>query len=311
MDNTVRLWNPYTGESLGAPLKGHTKWIRNLAWEPFHLWNPAERPRLASCSKDSTVRVWDTVSKRIELVLSGHQGSVSCVRWGGTGNIYTSSHDKTIKIWNSATGQLIKTLTSHSHWVNNLALSTDFVLRTAFNDEKGSSSIPFTLDGKREKAVKRFNDAATIKGAIVERLVSASDDFTIFLWHPSSSNKPIARLHGHAKQVNHVTFSPDGLLIASSAFDNHIKLWRAQDGTFLHTLRAHVAPVYISCFSPDSRFLVSCSKDTTLKVWDVAKGTLKQDLPGHKDEVYAVEWSPDGEKVGSGGKDKAVRIWRA
>lgn len=228
MDNSVRLWNPHTGESLGAPLKGHTKWVTALAWEPYHLWNPAERPRLASSSKDSTVRVWDVVSKRIELVLSGHKGSVSCVRWGGTGNIYTSSHDKTVKIWSSATGQLINTLSSHAHWVNHLALSTDFALRTAYYDEKGTSSVPSTLEAKRDKARKRFDAAATFSGAIVERLVTASDDFTIFLWHPSTGTKPIARLQGHQKQVNDVTFSPDGTLIASSAFDNHIKLWSAR-----------------------------------------------------------------------------------
>ena len=69
---------------------------------------------------------------------------------------------------------------------------------------------------------------------------------------------------GHQKQVNHVTFSPDGLLIASAGFDNHTKIWNARDGTFINTLRGHVAPVYQCCFSADSRLLVTASKDTTL-----------------------------------------------
>lgn len=307
MDNTVRLWDPKTGLALGQPLKGHSKWVRSLAWEPYHLQDPG-RPRLASASKDATVRIWDVVSKRIEIVLSGHKGSVSCVRWGGTGNIYTSSQDKTVKIWNSSSGVLISTLSAHAHWVNHLALSTDFVLRTAYHDHTGQ--VPPTDAGKIEKAKSRFEKAATINNEIVERLVSASDDFTIYLWQPSTSSKPTARLLGHQKQVNHVTFSPDGLLIASAAFDNHIKLWNASDGKFLHTLRAHVGPVYMTSFSPDSRLLVSASKDTTLKVWDCVTGKMKEDLVGHKDEVFAVDWAPDGGRVGSGGKDKAVRIWR-
>ena len=307
MDNTVRLWNPKTGESLGAPLKGHTKWITSLAWEPYHLQTPG-RPRLASASKDSTVRVWDVVAKRIELVLSGHKGSVSCVRWGGTGKIYTCSHDKTVKIWNANAGTLINTLSSHAHWVNHLALSTDFVLRTAYHDH--TADIPPTQEGKIAKAKERFEKAATINNEIVERLVTASDDFTMYLWEPSKTTKPLARLLGHQKQVNHVTFSPDGLLIASSGWDNHVKLWNARDGKFIATLRGHVGPVYMTCFSPDSRLLVSGSKDTTLKVWDAKTGKLKEDLPGHKDEVWAVDWSPDGGKVASGGKDKAVRLWR-
>ena len=307
MDNTVRLWDPTTGLALGSPLKGHTKWVRSLAWEPYHLQSPG-RPRLASASKDATIRIWDVVSKRIETVLSGHRGSVSCVRWGGTGKIYTSSEDKTVKIWDARSGSLVSTLTAHAHWVNHLALSTDFVLRTAYHDHTGV--IPQTDSGKLEKARERFEKAATINGEVIERLVSASDDFTIYLWAPSTSFKPVARLLGHQKQVNHVTFSPDGLLVASAAFDNHVKLWSGLDGRFLHTLRGHVGPVYMSSFSADSRMLVSGSKDTTLKVWDCATGKMKEDLIGHQDQVFAVEWGGDGGRVASGGNDKAVRIWR-
>ncbi|OJD28424.1 hypothetical protein ACJ73_00172 [Blastomyces percursus] len=307
MDNTVRLWDPKTGEALGGPLKGHAKWIMSLAWEPYHLQKPG-LPRLASASKDSTVRIWDVVSKRIDTVLTGHKGSVTCVRWGGTGRVYTSSHDKTIKIWNPADGSLLQTLSSHSHRVNHLALSTDFVLRTSFFEH--NEETPETEEGKVETAKRRFEKAATINNKITERIVSASDDFTMFLWDPASSNKPVARLLGHQKEVNHVTFSPDGAYIASASFDNHVKLWNARDGKFISSLRGHVGAVYQCCFSADSRLLVSSSKDTTLKVWDVRTGKLFMDLPGHLDEVYAVDWSPDGEKVGSGGRDKAVRIWR-
>ena len=307
MDNTVRLWDSKTGKSLGAPLAGHSKWIRSLAWEPYHLQKPG-RPRIASSSKDTTVRVWDVVAKRIELVLSGHEGAVSCVRWGGTGKIYTCSHDKTVKIWNANEGTLIHTLSSHAHWVNHLALSTDFVLRTAYHDH--TADIPPTQEGKIAKAKDRFEKAATINNEIVERLVTASDDLTMYLWEPSKSTKPLTRLHGHQKPVNHVTFSPDGLSIASSGFDNHVKLWNARDGTFIATLRGHVGPVYMACFSPDSRLLVSGSKDMTLKVWEMRTRKLKEDLPGHKNEVWAVDWSPDGGKVASGGWDKTVRVWR-
>ena len=253
MDNTVRLWSPETGSALGPPLKGHTKWITSLAWEPYHLQDP-NRPRLASASKDATIRIWDVVSKRIEHVLSGHKGSVSCVRWGGTGQIYSSSHDKTVRVWSAGAGTLVQTLSAHAHWVNHLALSTDFMLRTAYHDH--SSSLPGPADAKLSLAKSRFEKAAISDKVVTERLVTASDDCTIYLWTPSLSPKPVAKLLGHQKQVNHVTFSPDGLLIASSGWDNHVKLWNSHNGHFLFTLRGHVAPVYMSCFSADSRLVV-------------------------------------------------------
>lgn len=307
MDNTVRLWNPKTGESLGGPLKGHTKWITSLAWEPFHSQSRG-RPRLASASKDSTIRIWDVPLRRSELVLAGHKASVTCVRWGGIGRIYTSSQDKTIKVWDEKKGSCVQTLASHAHWVNHLALSTDFVLRTAYHDH--INQIPESQEERIDRARQRFEKAATVRNSIVERVVSASDDNTIFLWEPAKSAKPIARLLGHQKQVNFVAFSPDMTTIASAGYDGHVKLWSARDGKFITTLRNHVGAVYQCCFSADSRLLVSASKDTTLKVWDVRKAKLLMDLPGHQDEVYAVDWSPDGQMVGSGGRDKAVKIWR-
>ena len=237
-------------------------------WRGNHItFKHLQSLRLASASKDATVRVWSTNQQTIELVLSGHKGSVSCVKWGGTGFIYTGSHDKTVKVWNAKDGTLAHSLNAHAHWVNHLALSTDFVNRTAYHDHTGK--IPDSEDGKIEKAKERFLKAATIQGEVVERLVSASDDFTMYLWEPSKGTKPVARMLGHQKQVNHVTFSPDGLLIASSGFDNHTKIWNARDGKFINTLRGHVAPVYQCAFSPDSRLLVTGSKDTTLKVWDM------------------------------------------
>lgn len=312
MDSTVRVWDPKTGKPIGDAFRGHSKWVLALAWEPYHLWRDGTA-RLASASKDGTVRVWVVNTGRTEHVLSGHKGSVSSVKWGaggeGTGLIYTGSHDKSVRVYDAVKGTLVHELKAHAHWVNHLALSTDFVVRTAFFDH--TRNVPDTAEGKREKARARFEKAATVGGKVVERLVSASDDFTMYLWDPvNEGKKPVARMQGHQKQVNHVTFSPDGTLIASTGWDNHTKIWSARDGKFIHTLRGHVAPVYQCAFSADSRLLVTASKDTTLKCWNLRTGKLAEDLPGHEDEVYAVDWSPDGQRVASGGKDKAVRLWR-
>jgi len=195
-DKTVRVWDAKTGKPFGSEsgtiLKGHSHYITSLAWEPYHLQAPG-RPRLASSSKDGTVRVWDVVGARTDFVLSGHTSTVSCVRWGagpsGTGTLYTSSHDKTVKLWDVAKeGAIIKTLTAHAHWVNHLALSTDHVLRTAHHDPSPTPP-PLTLtasdEAKRQRAADRYLKSASLTSGTskpIERLVTASDDNTIFLW---------------------------------------------------------------------------------------------------------------------------------
>ncbi|OUT22645.1 hypothetical protein CAS74_002390 [Pichia kudriavzevii] len=289
MDSTIRLWDAKTGSCL-ATLLGHTKYISYLCWEPIHLVKPGMKPRLLSGSKDGSIKIWDTGAMRCLMTMSGHASTVSCVKWGGLGYIYSASHDKTIRVWDGNDGKCTQILKAHAHWVNHLALSTDSVLRLGAFDHTGEE--PKSEEDEKERARKNFEKVAKIGGKLVERLVTASDDFTMFLWEPTKSSKPIY-----------------GRYVTSSSFDNSIKLWDGRDGKFIATFRGHVAPVYQTSWSSDCRLLVSCSKDTTLKVWDVKTRKLMSDLPGHQDEIYTVDWSVDGKRVASGGKDKTVRIW--
>lgn len=121
-----------------------------------------------------------------------------------------------------------QTLTGHAHWVNTLALSTDYALRLgSFNpSEKKKQQIDQDAHEAQRIALKTYENA---KGEC-ERLVSGSDDFTLHLWTPEISNKPVARLTGHMQLVNDVKFSPDARLLASASFDKSIKLWDGRTG---------------------------------------------------------------------------------
>lgn len=311
-DAIVKIWDSTSGEPLTRSLQGHSKFVTALAWEPLHLVPDSRKPRLASASKDGTVRIWDSGTGLCEFVLSGHTSSVSCVRWGGFGHIYTGSHDKTLKVWNSKDGRLVSNHPSHAHWINHIALSTDYALRSGPFGPTALLDVPIpsaNAPPSELRAIAKQKFELALGKNKEEHVVTASDDFTMFLWQPLKAIKPIARLTGHQKLVNHVAFSPDTLMLASASFDNSVKLWDGKTGKFIASLRGHVSAVYQCAWSADSRLLASCSKDTTLKVWDMRTRKLKSDLPGHKDEVFAVDWSVDGSKVVSGSKDKTVRFW--
>lgn len=78
-------------------MTGHKMWVTSLCWEPYHK-NP-ECLHLVSSSKDTDIRIWDTKRAQTCRVLSGHTKSVTCVKWGGNGLIYSASQDRTIKVW--------------------------------------------------------------------------------------------------------------------------------------------------------------------------------------------------------------------
>ena len=306
----IIIWDPKTGKQVGTTMARHTKFITALAWEPLHLNGSCRR--LASASNDGDVIIWDTVLGKSLVSLTSHTMSVKCLKWGGTGLIYSASQDRTIKVWRSSDGALCRTLQGHGHWVNVLALNTDYVMRTAAFEPSKAQIVheESSLNEAEQKAeaLKRYNKV--LANVQDEYMVSGSDDFKLMLWNPSKEKKPIATLTGHQQLVNDVKFSPDARMIASASFDKSIRLWNGKTGQFIARMLGHVQEVYQLAWSADSRLLVSGSADSTLKLWSSRTKKLHTDLPGHGDEVYTVDWSPDGQKVVSGGKDKVLRLWR-
>jgi len=218
--------------------------------------------------------------------------------------LYSCSRDRTIRVWETKGGKCIRTLKGHGHWINHIALNTDYALATPLFRLKGGKTA--TLEQKLKHAKERYDYA---KKGTTELLVSASDDFSMFLYAPTVGRKPVCRMTGHQQLVNHVAFSPDGTKIASASFDKSVRIWNGRTGKYLATLRGHVGAVYQCHWSADSRYLVSGSKDSTVKIWKMRTMKLDRELPGHFDEVFATSWSPNGKKIVSGGRDRMLKIW--
>ncbi len=90
-----------------------------------------------------------------------------------------------------------------------------------------------------------------------------------------------------------------------------MRVWDAQTGAELTSLRGHTEAVRSVAFSPDRRRLVGGSHDQTVRVWDGQTGTELACLRGHTRDVRSVAFSPDGRRLVSGSCDQTVRVWVA
>lgn len=157
---------------------------------------------------------------------------------------------------------------------------------------------------------------------------SASADGTVKLWKLTSEMlergavgteaeqqaKPgpigaLRTLHGHARGINDVAWSPTAEYLATASDDKSLRIWDAETGAALVELRGHTNYVFSCAFSPQTNLLVSGSFDETVKLWDVRSGDCVSTLPAHSDPVTGVDFNRDGTCVVSGSHDGLIRIW--
>jgi WD40 repeat protein len=81
-DHTVRIWDPHTGQPVGAPLTGHTGRVSSVA-----IGRVGDRDVIVSGGHDATVRIWDPhTGQPVGAPLTGHTGSVLSVAIGRVGD---------------------------------------------------------------------------------------------------------------------------------------------------------------------------------------------------------------------------------
>ena len=141
------------------------------------------------------------------------------------------------------------------------------------------------------------------------RLLAALFALTLFAENsPAQTERTIER---HMSDVYSVAYSPDGTQLASGSYDNTIRIWNAETGKPIWTLRGHTEVVLSVAYSPDGSQLASGSGDGTVRIWNAETGKPIRTLRGHTGSVLSVAYSPDGAQIASGGSDGTVWIRNA
>ena len=283
-------------------LEGHTGSVWSVTFS-------SDGKRLASASRDQTIKLWDVATGKESLALKGHTAEVGCVVFSPDGQrLASASTDRTVKVWDAATGQELLTLKGHTFAVVSVAFSPD-------GQRLASASLDQTV---KVWGATTGEESLTLKGHTSDvksvtfspdgqRLASASKDKTVKVWDATTGQESLT-LKGHTNSVYSVVFSPDGKRLASASWDQTVKVWDATSGEETLTLTGHTDWVNRVAFSHDGLRLASASKDKTVKVWDANTGQESLTLR-HSAEVWGVAFTPDGQRLASASLDGTVKVW--
>lgn len=96
-DLTVKLWNFRQQEELFT-IRNHRKTITDICFLP-KSWDEFDTSRFISCSKDKTIRIFDTEYAKECSYFTGHLEAVNCIKPLSESRILSGSKDGTIKLW--------------------------------------------------------------------------------------------------------------------------------------------------------------------------------------------------------------------
>jgi len=259
-----------------------------------------------------------TDALQLRGILKGHANWVTCLCTSpeNPDMVLSGSRDRSIIIWQltreseQSYGVPKKSLHGHSHFVSDLAISSDgqFALSGSWDSTLRLWDLNFGTTTRR--FVGHTKDVLSVAFSADNRqIVSASRDKTIKLWNTLGECKYTIEEQGHTEWASTVRFSPNTAnpMIVSGGWDKLVKVWNLGNCKLKNNLAGHTGYINTVTVSPDGSLCASGGKDGSVRLWDLNEGKHLYSLEGG-DIINSLTFSPTRYWL-CAATDSAVRIW--
>jgi U4/U6 small nuclear ribonucleoprotein PRP4 len=255
-------------------LKGHTDRVNCINFHPEALISlPPIAPNIATCSSDTTVKLWTFNSEwedQKSVTYKGHEERVNNVEFHPTGRfIASSSHDNTWRLWDVEYKKELLVQDGHVTHVYPISFQTD--------------------------------------GA----LLASGDLAGIGIIWDLRSGRSIMTLQGHVKRMISIKFSKNCYQVASGSDDNTVKIWDLRKKSCIYTVPAHSKTVSDICFeNVDAKFMLTCSYDSSFKMWNNRDWSMVRKFTSNSDcKFTSISLTKDNKHILTTSLDRTIRFW--
>ncbi len=312
-DGTATLWDIATGKHLetfshpsqeesvtfssGNVANFNDGGIQYIAFSPDGL-HFATSGRLM----DKSTRLWEVGTGK-QLWTITHEASVETLVFSPTGEyIATGARDGQVHLWEIATGKPGLTVT-HDKSVEAIAFSEDSSLFATGS----ADGIVNVWQVKSAENVTSLTGLGRVNALqyLSNRTLLVGTDSAVEIW---SVDKQLLGILPHSQDDwgwHHVSFSPDGQLLAGMNQHGTIALWDVHTGGTHKTLKNVTGYKMELVFSSEGRCVGISKVEDTLKLWDGFQTILF--IP--EEEVMSATVSSDSSLVAAGGREGTVKLW--
>lgn len=300
--NNVELGDILTGEAR-VVLNGHDDKITSICYS-------ADGSKIATASKDATLRIWSTVDGETLHVLRGHSEPVTDVTFSPDGlRLVSRSEDNLVPIWDALTGEPLTVLKGHDEIILCVAYSPDGRQiaaggrhRDAWVWDVHTGKIIHTLNGSHAGI---YSVAYSSDGHYI---AFGANDGAICVYD-SYNGELLSTLSGHLYCVTSIAYSPTHNYIASGSLEATVRLWKT-GGALLDAFSGGETDDWVCIdISSNGEQFATGRRSGEVQVWETLTGKPGVVLIGHTASVGGLTFSPCGKRIVSTSGDGTVRQW--
>jgi WD40 repeat protein len=279
--------------------------------------------RLASASKDTTVKIWDLDTRR-EIMTLVHAERVNAMAISPDGNtLISGSDDGVLRTWNAASGQVVDAVTnryeaSRLHEYNRLLFSPSGKLLVV----AAKSGIRLLEWPSRREIIHWPGSGTEFKRGIAfspdgRTLAFGTPSGNIVLWDVADSvqtrvfaHPPSAPAAFLGPGILDLGFSPDGRTLAAAGY-NGLAVLDLETGDVKAAYGGFKHAAISASFSPDQQTLAVTTADQKVRLFETSTWRELVTLRGHTFEVWSGIFTPDGSRLITAGKEGHIKVWDA